>query len=137
MFEGSPKKEQNETLDNTHMTTELSSDPIASGLNFKCHFAVSNSGFVIPLWGWKYALVSVSTCWHYHLCTCLHRSDFYSHTCMFYYTELNVNNSSKTKFVTIEKQKLLNLEFSPPHDNWHSKFTKTTGRIVNVIILNA
>lgn len=56
------------------MATKLSSDPIGPRLNAEVVFAVSGSVLVVPLRSWEYAFLSVSTRWHYHLCTRLQKT---------------------------------------------------------------
>lgn len=55
----------------THRATKLSDNPIGSWLSIKNKFAEGGSIIVIPFRSWKYTLLIVPTCWHYHLCACL------------------------------------------------------------------
>lgn len=60
-----------ENEDDTHMAAKLSGDPIRPRYNAISHFAISSTILVLPLRSWEYALLIVTTCWHYHLCASL------------------------------------------------------------------
>ena len=60
----------------THMATKLGANPVGSRINAIVTFAASCSLRIVPLRLWKYALLIVSICWHYHFCTCLQCINF-------------------------------------------------------------
>lgn len=59
--------------DGTNMAAELSGDPKGPRFNAKSAFAYRGLVSVIPIRSWEYAVLIVSTDWHYHLCTSLHQ----------------------------------------------------------------